>query len=194
MVSFMPGPWNMLIHSEVDGMGHNYQYSCATYTIGDVGDDMGDFTLLCKDGSPIPADTAVQTLVALLQPVYSTDVTFVDASLWKYRVGTYEMDWYSALTLGVVGTATPPYHPAEEIIWTFRTQANHQLRFTFEETVAGGNLRTALSLQVGDWADIRDYLVSDANWILARDGTYPIVPMMSCMGQNEAVWRKRFRS
>jgi len=164
------------------------------YTEGYVGGNMSDFTLLCRDGTPIPADTAILMLVSLLTPLYSSDVTFVEAGLWKYRPGTGEEDWYCSQVVDELGEATPPYKAADEVIWTFRTQGNHLMRFTMEETVTGGNTRTAQSLLTGDWAALRDYIISGDNWIRARDGTYPIVPLYICRGQNEAIWRKRFRS
>lgn len=195
MAANFPGPWQVIYHYTYDNLDHILSVNCDLDVVGDVGDPFTEFDVKLRSGGTQALETAVDDFIDLLRPWWYTDVTISHCELWKYTALSFDKTWYSALTLGLAGTATDPTNPASEIIWTMRTQEGGILKITQEETKSTSYSKVAWgSLGAGTPGDLLgDYLEAPTNWILARDTSYPIARLSLLPGQNERIFKQRYR-
>lgn len=160
-----------------------------------VGTPFSSIDLQLRDLSLIAADTAVDNWVldmkALLNSAGGNVIN--RAELWYYDEGTFDAIFISSYDVNVAGTSATVVNAGGQAIVTMRTSLGGIFKLSFMETVipqaatdTGTLANAALESLV---SDIEDGLYP---WV-GRDGGAPIVRIAMYPGQNEAVWRKRFR-
>lgn len=147
------------------------------------------------DGTPASRalDTMVDEWIALIQTQFNTSVTFDLAELWAYEPESFEASFVSTYAIGVNGTNGAPISVAGQAILTFRTLEGGVLKINLMEPINAAGAKVGMTSAPAGIQAISDYVVSDVNWILARDTSYPFAPMNFAPGQNEAIFKKRFR-
>lgn len=192
MVNF-PGPYEVEIKYTVGGFQHVHRLNTAIAFTPAVGEDVANIDLLTKVAGAKNLDTAVNDYVNLIKANFHTSVTFDSYDLYFYQADNVPRKWLATALLGIAGTAVGAYVPAESAMWTFRTEGGGHMRLVHLETSFGSNLRESYASLGPTSQAFMDSIVADDNTWIGRDDTYPIVQLNRVLGQNEAVFRKRFR-
>lgn len=189
-----PGPWAVEIHYTVGGLNHSMLFSCSTPSLINVGDDPNTIDLYQKGGGTASLTTSVNVLVTLFQPLFDTTSDFVSFDFWKYAPSSYDRVWYSGGLIGLSGTNAGTYAPAKYRKFSFRTVGGGVAYITLLESIVDGNLQESYPFVSPASNAIADYAVSATSWLSARDNSYFAVPLRLSDGQNEVLFRKRYRN
>jgi hypothetical protein len=188
-----PGPWQLDILYQYSGVDHHMKLNIDVSDGGDVGADFSTIVVKTKGGGTNYLDLATDDFIALIAPYFEDAVQFVTADLYFCVPDSFERIWHSAYGIGVAGDSASPTSPASEAILTFRSEEGGILKITMEEvwvTVFG---KTNLSAGTGITAALRDYILGDDSIVLARDTSYAVAPLHLLYGQNERIFRLRYR-
>lgn len=196
-----PGPYELRLYYTVtigtQILTHVARYNLAVNGPIAPGTEFPDIQVVRRSGVDLTAGGQLNTVlvawVTLIKAKFPNTVNFDYAELWRYTPFSFEADYVSTYPLDIPGTAGGSVVPAGQEIWTFRTLEGGIMKLSFMETnVAPGATRSAGTAVGGD-ATIRDFVIGSNNWILARDTSYPFSAIKIHPGQNEAVFKKRFR-
>ena len=190
-----PGPGEIRLFYTVDTIQHVQRINCVPDDDYDVGEDSANILLVNRDTTTTPFETAVDEWIALLQPFYNmTDAAFVRAEFWTYPPLSTDGVFRSVYDIGEVGTVANETVPAAQYTITFRTAGGGGMRVVLLESILGTNLRTPVATIGGDVLALAVYVTALDSWVYARDNTYPVVALNGSGGQNEALWRRRYRN
>jgi len=190
-----PGPYGVQIKYLTDGIEHVQNINCDVTNAPEPGETFDNITVRTKDGGSKDLDVAVDEWVALLAPFISDDTEFTVADLFEYTEESFERRWIASYELGVDGTSASAHTPAGEYVFTFRTYEGGVMQIRLEE----GPIGTAGRFSMGAYGvgtplgDLKLYLVGDNGWIIARDTSYPVQGLYMLLGQNEAIFKVRYR-
>jgi len=197
MATNFPGPYQIDLNYTCGdpALSHIMRLNCDLDADPPVGTDFSFMNVITRDLSALTLDAAVDAFVAKLIPLFaSADATIDNADLWKVQEGTFVREYRSSYDISTPGTHAGATGLASEKIFTFRTLEGNIMKIYLEEAV--GVINTAVtyaSLGAGVEQDLFDYVASPSAWILARDTSYPWFPLKYNGGQNESLWRKRYR-
>lgn len=170
-----------------------------THPVGQTiapGQSFGTIGVQIRSGIPVTLAAAVDGLVTVLQPLYSqTQATFDFAECWAYEPESFDATFISAYAIGLPGTNTSPnnVHAAGHDIWVFRTQEGGIMKLNLMENASGLALPQTYADLGGVTLAIADYFLSSNIWTLARDTSYPIALKGRFPGENEALFKRRYR-
>lgn len=188
-----PGPYTVELKYTTEGLQHSMQLNCDVDGDPVIGTVPTAINLLQRDATTIQLDVAVDTLLTQLLPQFSDESTFDEYILYKNVPESTEKTFITAGVLGDAGTSLTATEFAHQSTYTFRTQEGGVMRLVLLEDANQVKVRTPYG-ELGAAAQaLMDYITGLTNWILARDTSYPIVPMARTGGENEAVFRKRYR-
>lgn len=160
------------------------------------GTPFSSIAVLNSNGDPEYLDDVIDELILLLKPLFiAADVSFDYAECWQYEDGTFNADFISAYQISAVATGAGTTKLGAEVIATFRTSGGGTCRLTLEETLYSPGPSLVYNDLVTAAQDLVDW-VSDRspyNILYARDNTYPFAFMKWHPGQNEKLFKDRFR-
>jgi len=189
-----PGPVEVRLFYSKLGLQHEARYNCNSPTTLFAGMDAADIDLYDKIGVAGDAVTVVTAWVTLLKVLYSAaDVTFDYFEVWEYDGDTHLATFIAAETLTVAGTHANTGSVAGQLIFTFRTQEGNSMRLSLMEAAVGTTSVLGYAGLPANEQAIVDFVLSDSNWILARDTSYPAAFIRALYGSNEALFKRRFR-
>lgn len=197
MASNFPGPYAVEMVYTVGGLTHRMLLNCDVSGSPAPGTDVSLISVLDADGTLINLDDAVTSFVALLAPLYDGASDFVEYILWEYTPGTFDRDYISGNSLGTAGSNVGSYAPAKYRKFSFRTAGGGIAYVTLLESIVDGNTQQSYPYTSPASNAIADFVTgtgTNSGWILGRDNTYPVSSLRLSDGQNEAVFRKRFRN
>ena len=151
---------------------------------------------LTKGGVLTPQlDVAMEAWLTLIALMFENITDFGIVELWSFVPDTFNATFISAYTpVANIGTSVQPNLAASQAILTFRTNEGGILRLNFMEAVfppAASQLYPTLNVGLDA---IFDFTASDASWILGRDTSYINAPLRFLPGQNERLFKQRFRN
>lgn len=188
-----PGPWQVDIFYLVDGLTHRQTLNCVLASEPTVGDSFFDISALTNAEVPINLGTVVDDYIDLVAALYSEDVNFFNTELYKVEPLGFARQWYSAHAVNVDGTQATTYSPAAEAIMTYRSAEGGIMKITFEELVLNVAGKVTLAATTGATGAVRDFVLGDDNIWIARDTSRPVSGLYWLLGQNEVIFRKRYR-
>jgi hypothetical protein len=175
---------------------HQTRLSLALEADPDVGTLFADIDVTPRVAAPVDLQTVCNAFVQLVIDVYETGNSMWDrVELWKYTPDTFLATYISQLGLAEDGDAVGSVVPAAQSIFTYRTEEGGIMKVTLMEPS-----HTPMVKQVyGDLNPpedaIVDWFLDDAaSFHLARDTSYPTAFLGWFPGQNEHVFKKRFRA
>lgn len=134
--------------------------------------------LLKRDGTSVGAVGAIASYLAVWVALFNAEMGWGLCEVYSVDATTGEGTFIFAWNSGFVGTAVGATVDASIAIFSLKTTAGNILRLTAMESVlaVNGVLRPPF---VADSAqdELSDFLVSDENFIVGRDGNYPFVPI-----------------
>lgn len=146
-------------------------------------------------GAGYALDTFCDDWVALLRPLYSSAAgnTFDYFELWQYEPESFDASFVSSYTVGLAGSSASPTSAAAQDIWTWRTGEGGVMKLSFMETVQAPGAPDTAPLASAPLIAIYDFVLSDANIFIGRDGAMPFALIARYPGTNEALFKQRFR-
>lgn len=188
-----PGPFEVVIKYSVDGVNHLQNLNCNAVTPIGVGDLPADIDLQTRVGGTVALDAAVTAWVNLLKVGSSSTLTFDSFDFYSVAALSSVRTFITSGTIGVSGTNVGSYNPAHQKTLTFRTLEGGTMRIVQMETADTSKARVGYAATGAGNQAIMDFVVGTTNWILARDTSYPISALNAIGGENERIFRTRFR-
>jgi hypothetical protein len=195
-----PGPYELRIIYTCNAtpggiLTHQHRLNVDVDGTPDVGEDFANIDIVTRaDGNHI-LSVVVENYVALLAPFFnSTATTFTIAELWKYEAGTFNADYVSTYEIDEPGTSASSLQKASEAIFTFRTLEGGIMKLVLLDGVFAPDVPKVYADMGSDAQDLVDYVVDAVSArFLGRDTSYPAVFLRLFNGQNENVFKRRYR-
>lgn len=190
-----PGPYEVEINYRVSNMLHVMRLSCIVQGTPNVGDIPSSISLLTRSGQPRSLVACVDDFWAFMRQAFNTTTVAEGYTLWRYYPSSFQRDYVTAGTIAnPAGTRTIPTQLASQAVITLRSAAGGILKVNVLEHVELSQQRHPYSASSNDWFQrVAQFLVSQNGWAVARDNGFPVVGLRTSFGQNEAIWRKRYR-
>jgi len=193
-----PGPYEIRLRYATTPSGlaqieHEARYNLDLDGTPTPGDGFDTITVKQRGGSTAALDTTIDSWVTTFKAMFPATTDIIGAELWKYTAGTFQSSYVSSYDISEIGTSGGDSIAAQQAILTFRTVEGGIMRLSFMETPhVIGSSQSFPTSQTGVNA-LAAVVVASSNWILARDTSYPIFAYRFHPGQNEALFKKRFR-
>lgn len=202
-------PLQAKIHYSYDGLFHvhsvglNPESPIETYT---PGMDLSENILIAQNGTTMSFVDWVDVYMngsVLHVPSFkgltnwfSSGTTFDRAELWKYEEGSNVGIFIGVISLGTTGTAIAAAQPCGQAVYTFRTFeggiARIQLMEGSQSNQTSQSAYGALGLEEQKWLTWQ--FLSTGSAVIAKDGSRLVSFIKRSFSQNEALFKRRFRS
>ena len=199
MVDNFPGPYEVRLSYQTTSasiaLDHTQRLNCDLTAVPTPGDDYSNINPKTRGGIATPdLAAAMEAWLALIAERFFTSTTFGTIELWSYVPLTYDATFISAYSPTIAaGLSVTVTNPMMQEVMTFRTQEGGIMRIQLMEGVIATNERSPYPTLNADIDAIFDFVKSSVNWVLARDTSYPFAALNHLGGQNEKLFRQRFR-
>lgn len=201
MATNFPGPYSVeyAYTTSVGGviLPHTLQLNCLALSNPAPGTPVASINLQTVSGSPRALQTCVDDLWAFVRQLYHTSSICLGFTLWKYpTAGSYARQFITAgipaLPAGASAAATTPAWQATGV---YRSGGGSVMKLQLMESVHTAKTTVALVPNVAGNADqkLAAFVISANGWLMARDDGFPITPLTLSAGENERLFRERFR-
>lgn len=176
-------------------MTHRLTVDVNAVADADPGANFDTVELQPRAGATVMLGTWLTTdFLPLILALYPAESDFYLAELWKIPEGEYNGTFIAAKELAESGVNAVGNQVAQQTTFTFRSQGGGVARIQLmESSFSGQRKQTPPFLSAGANA-LSTYVTSNDSPIIARDNTPLIARIHQSDGQNEKLWRKRFRS
>jgi hypothetical protein len=195
-----PGPQQLRIYYTVDAeslgpVQHVMNLNFEASETPPPGTEFADIDVPGRIVAIHPLSTLVSELGVLLKALLSADDATLDhAECWNFEPGTFDATYVSSLTIGIAGTSIVSAVAAAQITYTFRTQEGGIMKLSVMEGSQAHDAPFAYADMNAANQDWVDYFTDDASsFFLARDTSWPLAFLKMFPGQNETLFRKRYR-
>lgn len=174
---------------------HTVDVRIAIADAPEAGDLFSDITLTNRNGSTQTLETFVLAYMAVLQPLWRPTTEFTTAELWQYLPEPSQDKTFIAVrTLSIPGSAPAGLDlEAQQLTMTFRSTSGGIMRIQLmEHSLAGNNVQTS-PFTPASLNTLATFVTNPAQPFVARDNQHPITVIRAGLGQNEKLWRKRYR-
>lgn len=198
MAKNFPGPYEVRINYTASVSGviqpHQQRLNCNANPAPNVGDDFSTIEIVLRSGVTQNLQLLVDQWITVLRPLYAVGASeFVNAELWQYTPLTTDAQFISAYSIGLAGTAVGNTFAAGQTQFTFRSQEGGVLRINLMESIIPQGGSRGFAAMTAEQQAISTFVTqSGAPW-LARDTSYPFALIAMHPGQNEAVFKNRYR-
>lgn len=198
MAANLPGPYELEYEYLQSGLVHKLRLNCVAIGNPPPGTPAVDVQLQQKGGATDDVEALALLFWGYLRPFFNASTSVAAVNLWKYVPGTYQKIFItSCVSSFPVGTNVSASDPAREWVLSFRSANGGIMYIRLEEggTNTGTYGRTSLAAAGPATVQgvIRDFVLSSASFLVARDDSFPIAGYRLLIGQNEAIFKKRFR-
>lgn len=189
-----PGPYTVEFKYIVSSMTHTHTVNCDVTNNPSVGDAFSSILVLQNDTLTTSLDLAVEAYLLTYVVFYNTSVSFPSVRLFKNIPNTFERTFVSAYTpTNGAGTDPSVTQLAHQDMYTFFTAEGGIARFSQLEGVQSGNDQKAFAQLGSAQQTYVNYILGNNGWFVGRDTSRIKAFNLLSEGQNEAVWRKRYR-
>jgi hypothetical protein len=195
MATNPPGPFLFVIPTITDGLSHDITVNCDVYAEPDPGTDPGDVNMRTKDGEGASLSACANNFWAIVRAAFGTTTLASTFTLYKLGVNNNDRQFISAGTLATPNGQFGTYVPAQQLTMTWRGGGGGIAKLQLMECNVAGNSRVpSVSSVESVIVGINTFIMSDENFLMARERSFPVASMNASLGQNEKVWRRRFRN
>lgn len=160
----------------------------------EVGEEFSAINIVPRSAAPLPLSDAVDDFVAGMIGIYPSSATIIRAELWRIPEGTLAGTFVSTYPIDEPGVNVTASQVAQQSTFTFRAIGGGNGRLQFMESSISGNGSTSYPYPAASQNAIADLVTATTGFILARDNTHMFANIHLSNGQNERLWRKRYRS
>lgn len=159
-----------------------------------AGTTFSNVSLQTRDAGLVLLDASVDAFVAGMAGIYPATTTIIRAELWFIPEGTFAGTFLSVYPIDEVGAAAGGSQVAQQTTYTFRSIGGGNGRLQFMECSVTGNAVSSYPYGSAAQNALPDLVTPTTGFIIARDNTHMFANIHLCNGQNERLWRKRYRS
>ena len=194
-----PGPYELRLQYTCSissvVLEHEARYNVELEADPDPGETFDNINVLTRNNPPEQLDTAVDAWVALLDDLFnSSNTSFVLAELWKYEPLSFDASFVGIYDISAPGTSGSANTGAGQTIYVFRTAEGGIMKLATMEGIQSGLAPLSYAgLTVAQKALV-DWVLGDGNFFIGRDTSEPIAFKGAFPGQNEAVFKRRYRA
>lgn len=197
MAQNFPGPFEVELTYIVQGLEHKMRLSfnqvIGTYPPGTPATDIMPFAKSGGVGTRNIVD-ATNDLLSTLQPLYvDGDTSFLVADVYEYAPGTFDRSFIQTFTPVFTGSSPGSTGLASQGIMTFRTGGGGIAKLVCMETAGEANDQIPARQFSASLDAIKDEFIDNDSVWFSRDNNYAVAALRFSNGQNEKIWRKRFR-
>ena len=191
-----PGPFLLDIPYVQTGEVHHFTVNCDVVGPATIGIAPTVVTMRSQGSGPVILSGAADALWAVIRPLLPTTSIASQYVLWKYNGTNLDKTFISGGTLTAPnGSNVAAVVLASQIVMTFRSGGGNIGKLVANDTPLSSNIRAPLgSGSIGETAAIKTYLLSNDCIVMARDRSFPVAVLNESVGQNEKLWRRRYRS
>lgn len=193
MVTNFPGPYEVRLRYTTDGITHVTKLNCFVDGTPTPGTPSTSIDVVQRDASLLNIETALTEYLAPLRDFFPTTATYDYAELWSYPPASTDGTFITGWVVGLAGLNANPVSAASQQTLTYRTLEGNIYKQVLLEYSVGGNGQVTYASDSADWQEVVDYMLSDDSWVIGRDTSFPIAYIRRSAGQNEALFRRRFR-
>lgn len=197
MATNYPGPYEIEYNILVLGENHKLRFNCVALSSPAPGTAMTAINLQTKAGTPATAQACADNFWAQLRPFYHTGASLTGFTLWQYPIAnSFSKSFVSSgVPTNPAGLSAVVPTQGGQFTLTMRTAAGGILKATLLETSVTTLIRSTLVANAAGTTSekIAAYLLSTAAWQIGRDDAFCIAPLYQVGGQNEAVFKMRYR-
>lgn len=192
------GVWEVRIIYDSEPTGfplieHTLTFDVLAFEDYEAGTPFDDIRIFLRDGTNAPLFETIDALVAGFIGIYSGESTFIRAELWKIPEGTFAGTFVSTYPINEPGVSVTNSVPAQQLTYTFRSIGGGSGRLQLMEPAVAGNSKTSYPYGSAALNAIPDFVTAAAGAIVARDNTFMFANIHLSLGQNERLFRKRYR-
>lgn len=196
-----PGPYEIRLYYTTTPTGmpsfqHIARYNINLTAAPSPGTTFNLLTVVPNGGAPTTLQAYIDAWVLLVKAAMSSNAnnTIDFAELWAYTPLSFEASFVSAYSIAAAGTVGSAATPANEQIITYRTAEGGIMRQHFLEFAAQGTaVPDTPPFTSASFDAIRTFVTSVNNAWLGRDTSYPFATIAKYAGENEKLFKKRFR-
>lgn len=175
-------------------LSHKHQFNVRLSTTPAPGTPFDEISVLNWDASTQELGQMLTAYFAVLLPLIPDEAVLEVVELWHYPDGGSNAIYISAGGYGSTGTNVGAPRAAGQATFTFRTLAGGLMKMVLMESSLAGDLRQSYgAVPAGIVKNYMDFIGGTEHAIAANDSFRPFAPIAFIPGQNEAVYRKRFR-
>lgn len=197
MTAYPAGPYLLTIDYVWSNLSHELSINCDTIGDPETGTDPAEVTIRNKNGSNQLLEDAANGFWDVVRVFFHLQTLASTYSLWKMNAFNDDRLFISGgvLTNPNGANISEPNTPAAQAIYTFRSGMGNILKLVLLEGVWGDNEKVPMASDLtAGVLGLRTYMLGDTSIVMARDRSFPVAPINSSYGQNEKVWKRRFRS
>lgn len=200
-----PGPFEIRIFQQSSAISpggilpHVTRFNVVLSSDPPQADTFDNYTVIPGGGVAPTLDTVVEDLLGYMAPLFHTSRSFGPVELWKYPVPqSFEAVYWATYEPTVSAGTGGQEQAAEQSIWTFRTEEGGIMKVSLMETIRNPGSRLAYAAMTTQEKALVDFILGRGSEtygapFVARDTSYPISEIALFPGQNEALFKKRFR-
>jgi hypothetical protein len=194
-----PGPWSVEYNYETTfgsiTLPHSHEVNCYFDIAPVAGQPIENAELIQRSGGTVPADVGIQQYWQFYRAMLPTVAVCTGFSVWQYAPNSEDKTWVGGGNVdGPTGAAVTAF-ASHQLKMTFRTALGGIMQMMVMEDAVGGSALTPLipantGLPTVVYAA---YILSAANWAIARDDSFPVQALRIGAGENEVLFRERNR-
>lgn len=191
-----PGPGIAEIFYTCDGLQHKQTLSVNMAGTPTPGDAPQNYSLVQRNNITVDFDAWVEQWLGYLAPFYADHfATFDRADLWWSDQTSFDRIFLTTYSPTQAPSGSGQQVVADQQTMSFRTLGGGQMRVVTLEASGGISQNQRSGYPTGDAETdaLMAYVISDASPLLGRDTTPPYSAISISRGQNEVLWRKRYR-
>ena len=148
-----------------------------------------------RDGSNPTLAAFCTTWTNLVKAAYSSGAgNAIDYyELWQVAPLSFDASFISALAQAISGTNGGTTKNASQVILTFRTTEGGIMKLNFMESVQDFGIKDTPPYSNAQYEAIATHILGGGNAFLGRDTSAPFASIAMFPGQNEALFKQRFR-
>lgn len=147
--------------------------------------------LLTRDAGNVPATTCMANWINAIETVFNTADSFDSYEVYHKATITSDPVFIYGASLGLPGTAATADVPYSEAVWTFKTPESGGLKIYLMESLIPVDLQIALPVPGNPAVNaINAFIMSADNFIIGRNGNFPLLPLFMTSKQNDFYRRK----
>lgn len=173
---------------------HTMTFDVLPVTTVVPGLDFSDIEIELRNGATSFLDVAVDALVAGLIALYPATANIIRAELNYIPEGTFAKTFISSFPIGEEGTNVADSQVAYQATYTFRSIGGGSARLQLMESSIISNSKVSYPYGSSALNAIPDLLTAPTGFMIARDNTFVFSNLHLSSGQNERLFRKRFRT
>lgn len=174
---------------------HVIRVNCQTVGSPAPGTPANAITMQQRSGATADLATCANQLWGFLRLFYPVTVSAASFTLWRWATENAR-DFISTSTLALPSGTTGSVQIAAQNTLTFRSASGGIAKIVLIESNQAGDTRTALVANASGSFQQRlaSYAISGDSILTALDNAFLVSPLRDARGQNEAIWRKIYRS